>query len=289
MRRMFFSWIALSFLPMACIGAEVIVTPIPVVSVPNPGPTFNDPLAANTWLRSNVRSGSSIGIDGTYPRSGTGSAFMSGIGGVSKADMQYFPAGGFGTLGNLSSLSYEWYRDGLSTNPPAQAPALRLQIDIDGNPNTPVDLGYLIYEPTYNGAGPSVPTDSWQSSGNLNLTTGNFWWFQSGVGADDSNPNSFTRTIQDYFNPANINAPFALLSTNSLIVGINFGFGSGWNGVFQGAVDNVAIGLGGNEATRWNFELTQEVPEPSTIAVWSVFGLASAVGAIRRRWITRVS
>jgi len=182
--------------------------------------------------------------------------------------MGFFPAGGFGTLGNLTSVIYHWYRDGLSTNPSAQAPSLRLFVG-----HAAGGTAYLVYEPTYNGAGSSVATNSWQSSGTLDQTHGIFWLSQPGQGLDVYNANSFTRTVSDYIS-GSPNPGFSGFSANDTILGIQFGFGSGWNGVFQGAVDNVSIGING-QTTTWNFEAAA-VPEPASLAMW---GAVSALGA----------
>jgi len=55
-----------------------------------------------------------------------------------------------------------------------------------------------------------------------------------------------------------------------VILGFSAGVGSGWNGVFTGAVDDISWTIAGS-TTSWNFEVMQAVPEP---------GLGWLVGAV---------
>ena len=74
------------------------------------------------------------------------------------------------------------------------------------------------------------------------------------------------------------------LSANTLIYGIEFGIGSGWNGTFTGFVDNVAFGFAGESVTRFNFETAAnaEVPEPAGIALFGL-GLLGLLAARKRK------
>lgn len=145
-------------------------------------------------MRMNVRVNSATGITNTFPRSGDGSAWMTLADGSGKADWGYSRAGGFGTLADLSSASFDWYRASTSTSPANQMPAFRIVVDIDGDlVNSTTDIAYLVYEQVCNEAGgSSAPTDAWQTSA-IGRTT-NLWVFQPGVGAEPV----YVRTLADY-------------------------------------------------------------------------------------------
>ena len=65
----------------------------------------------------------------------------------SKGDIQYSPATPLGTFGNLTALSYDWYRDSASTNSSAQVPVLRLYVQ---DPAHPATQRFMVFEPIYN-------------------------------------------------------------------------------------------------------------------------------------------
>lgn len=109
-------------------------------------------LAADQWLQTNLRGGAEIGITTDYARSGNGSISFYGVDGVSKADMEFYLSTPI-ALSSFEGASYDWYRDGSSTNPAAQVPSLRLLL----NTGT-----YLIYEPVYNGV--AVVDNTWTTS-----------------------------------------------------------------------------------------------------------------------------
>jgi hypothetical protein len=80
------------------------------------------------------------------------------------------------------------------------------------------------------------------------------------------------KTIPEWLNAAsNANATLFVISVNA-------GIGSGWNGTFKGAVDNITFGFNGTYTT-YNFEV---VPEPaSMVALGS--GLIGLLGLRRRK------
>lgn len=240
-----------------------------------PGDSFTNAGVTNTgqavgttgWHYNNVRNSGIVGINNTYARSGDGSLYFEttiGPGGASsKADAEFFRtsvangAGNFsatsslGALSELTSLSYDWYRDSASSASSVLHAALRLQV-------VSADLtqsGYLVFERAYNGS--VVPTDTWNSDDIFaNRTTFNMWSTGSLPGAFSN----FTTTLDQWMNS----------SMNYQVIGVSTGVGSGW-GPFRGAVDNVQFGFGGVNTT-YNFEA---VPEPMTMTVMALGALAA--------------
>jgi hypothetical protein len=248
----------------------------------NQGQSFGNP----NWVYNNTRGGGSVGIRTNYPRSGNGSVYFNSTSNTGKADIEYFAspvnAGGnfapnpfdpssiLGSLAALSHLSYEWYRDGSSTAPAWLHPVLRLGI-LRVNQDNTFALGYLIFERVYNGFG-AAPTDSWQSD---DIVSNNYklWATASlGFGNPNDNINNVLKTIPEWVSAAsNANATL-------LVISVNAGIGSGWNGTFTGAVDNITFGFNGTYTT-YNFEV---VPEPASMAALGS-GLIGLLGLRRRK------
>lgn len=271
----------ISRLLAAAASLTCVVTAQAAPVVINPGNVANAP-AVNQWYRSNYRdvstgftSTTTAAITGTQPRNGNGSVEMSLTDGSGKVDYAYtWGFVGGNTLGNLTTLSYDWYRDSSSTNPAAQSPALRLLFDADGQVSTTSDRGYLIYEKTYQNDS-SVPFDAWVSS---NAIGGDFWQRRFSPGTTIE---QYDTDLVEWSAGANY-AGALVLSANTAILGIEFGIGSGWNGQFRGAVDNVSYGFGTAPATTFNFEQAGAVPEPGTLALVGLSLGLLAAGARRR-------
>lgn len=253
-------------------AADITVLPSDMSATP----TLNKWYIDNFRDTSNGRTSTTTAeITTTSPRSGNGSVEMSLTDGSGKADFSYNWGNVAGrTLGNLNALSFDWYRDGASTATAHLQPAYRLKYDNDGDLTTGADQGYLIWEQVYNGP---TAQDQWVSS---NILDGNFWQRQFAPGATVEN---YDTTLAEWANgprPSNAHQ----LSANTLIYGIEFGIGSGWNGTFTGFVDNVAFGFAGESVTRFNFETAAnaEVPEPAGIALFGL-GLLGLLAARKRK------
>jgi hypothetical protein len=262
--------------------------PVPGDSFTNGGPTNQGQGFGNAnWVYNNTRRGGSVGIRNNYPRSGNGSVYFNSPDSLGKADIEYFaspvnsggnfapnpfdPSSILGLLADLSHLSYEWYRDGSSTAPASLHPVLRLGI-LRVNSDNSINLGYLVFERVYNGFSGAAPTNSWQSD---NIIGSNYGlWATASLGFGDPNVNfsQVFKTIPDWVSAANA------VGATLFVISVNAGIGSGWNGTFEGAVDNITFGFGGNYTT-YNFEV---VPEPaSMVALGS--GLIGLLGLRRRK------
>ncbi|MEO7995898.1 MAG: hypothetical protein ABI852_00565, partial [Gemmatimonadaceae bacterium] len=99
-----------------------------------------------TWCARNVRNNSSVGPTTANPRSGNGSLAFSSPDGSGKADFEYYfaPQNQF-RIKDISSMSYDWFRNSSSTNSALQVPAIRLLVS---GPNAP-GVDALIFEPYY--------------------------------------------------------------------------------------------------------------------------------------------
>jgi hypothetical protein len=248
----------------------------------NLGQSFGNP----NWVYNNTRGGGSVGIRNNHPRSGNGSVYFNSPGSLGKADIEYFAspvnAGGnfapnpydpssiLGSLAALSHLSYEWYRDGSSTAPDFLHPVLRLGI-LRVNQDNTFALGYLVFERVYNGFG-AAPIGSWQSD---NIIGSNYkLWATASLGFGNPNDDisQVLKTIPDWVSAASAR------NATLFVISVNAGIGSGWNGTFTGAVDNITFGFGGNYTT-YNFEV---VPEPASMAALGS-GLIGLLGLRRRK------
>jgi hypothetical protein len=254
--------------------------PVPGDSFTNGGPTNQGQSFGNpNWVYNNTRGSGSVGIRTNYPRSGNGSVYFNSPGSSGKADIEYFadpvlvggnfvpnpfnPSSILGPLAALSHLSYEWYRDDSSTAPASLHPVLRLGILRVNSDNTAA-VGYLTFERVYNGFG-AAPTNSWQSD---DIVSNNYkLWATASLGFGE-----VLKTIPEWVSAANT------VGATLYVISVNAGIGSGWNGTFEGAVDNITFGFGGTYTT-YNFEV---VPEPaSMLALGS--GLIGLLGLRRRK------
>ncbi len=269
MRRVFLTAAGICMLAvLACPSqASTVIVTSPAGVFTNAGPTnAGDPFAFDQWLRTNVRNSGSVGITGAYPRSGNGSMWMSGPANA-KADAEYyFNLNASYLLSNVTAFSYDWYRSSSSTAAAHYHPSLRLFVDKDGDLSTSTDRGYLVFERAYNPSVSPVPTDQWVTDNAL----GAYLWSTGGL------PDPFSvynRTLSDW----------ASLMPNARVLGISSGIGSGWDGSFDGAVDNITIGFG-STVTTYNFELAAvtPIPEPVFFQMGALMGL-SGLGLLRLR------
>jgi hypothetical protein len=229
-------------------------------------------LDSSGWYYNNVRNNGHVGIQTTLPFNGNGSVFFNATqgptGSSSKADIEYYNyVGGvpqpLGTLGNLTSLSYSWYRQNGGTASQWLTPVLRLYV---ASPDLSKS-GYLVFEPVYNALGNNAAATN--------------QWVSNDIFSEDDHLWSTGTTLP---NLGNNYGPEVKLSSwqsnygNYLVYGVSSGVGSGW-GTFQGGVDNITFGFGGSNNT-YNFEA---VPEPSTFVLLAMGALGLLAHARRHR------
>lgn len=231
---------------------------------------------SNGWQYTQVATQTTVGINTTYTdlQVGNGSIYFKSTGtsasGPGKAEVKLSNSSGIGgTLAELSSLSYDWYRDSSESSSNLAkhlVPVLRLYLQ--GG----TTLIYELAENGYNSSTNVPATDTWVTSDAYQGGAAKFW--RSGTGGT-----KLTDLVATY--------------GNRQIIGIGVGVGSGWDGTFVGAADNITIGFtkkGVQSVTTYNFEVNgapmpqaPAVPEPTSIAMGLIAGAAGLVMAARRR------
>ena len=231
------------------------------------------------WSAQNVKGTGTVAIDSTYKPAGQqGSLHFTTSGGNDKADfVDTWGVVAGRTLGNISALSYSYLRDAQSTTADYRAPAFRLSFY-----DAPTGKsGYLIYEPVYQQPGNApVPTGVWNDK---DILGGNFWMREFG---GSGTIEKYDVTLAQWASGTQ-QAPNAyVLNSNTSIYAIEVGVGSGWDGTFVGAADNVNLAFG-SDVISANFEPdgTAAVPEPASWAMM-VGGFGLVGSALRRRKVT---
>ena len=224
------------------------------------------------WQAVNVRDDGLVEHSKNQPLFGDGSLLFATdtqTNGQDKADYQFqwqqsvdvidFPDR---TLGNISDLSYAWYRDSASTTTAHFIPVFRLQFyDDGGSPANPADdvLGLLIWEGVYNGFN-NPAEDTWELT---DITTDNFWVFVSQSPSGSGVIQNFNSTLSDWITgtpQGQPGDPVITLTADTFIIGLNLGVGSGWGNTFIGYTDAVRVGFGSQDDVLYNFEVCDVAP-----------------------------
>lgn len=236
-------------------------------------------LGASNWYYNNVRNNGHVGVNTDVPRNGNGSVSFSSTqgpgGNSSKADVEYYLPGGasLGTLGDLSALSYDWYRASGGNASQWLHPVLRLFVTSPDHTQS----GYLVFEREVNlNNMAAVPTDSWQTD-DIAASDSRLWSTGSTLPYNLNGTNG-TAKYYDALTLSQWQSSYA----NYEVLGISAGVGSGW-GTFAGAVDNITIAFGNADPTTFNFEVAgAEVPEPASLLAWGLLALGG-LGYVRLR------
>ena len=129
--------------------------------------------------------------------------------------------------------------------------------------------GYLVYEGVYNNQ--AAPIDAFQ---NVDVLSKYIW----ATGSLQDAFSNYTRTAADW----------VALDPNLRVYGLSTGVGSGWDGTFDGSVDNITYGTRTGGTTTFNLETNAVTPvavtpEPTTFVMVGS-GLAAMSGMVRRRF-----
>jgi len=195
------------------------------------------------WFTNDTRyEGYAAFVDGPgNPPLCSGSLEMGTKSGQDKA--QLFNYDYIGTLlADIDSITYATYRHSTSTNPPAQYPSINIEVDYVGDGSS---YTTLVWEPIYAYGQSNLALDTWQSWDTMAPSQTGFqggWWSTKNIpGVCASNCFVDWNTIVTKNPNAKIKYGF----------GVNVG--SGWAGVFTGAVDALSLTVGG-DTTTYDFE-----------------------------------
>ena len=228
------------------------------------------------WQEENVRGdGASIISDDVADQyGGSASLRQSSSDGSGKTDFRLLQE--FGPVSELTSMAFDWYRDGSSTAPGHLTPAIGVFVaDDSGN------SWLLKWEGAYNGYpsnGPGAPTDVWITE---NLLEGNYWripQFIDGAFVGFGGCNQIGDPYECFIFNRSLDDEWL---EDYQIVGIEAGIGSGWNGTFVSYVDYINI-----NDTTFDFELEAAAQEPETRmdcmnGGWEEFGFRNQGQCIR--------
>ncbi len=286
--------LALSGLHGLCLG--ICQTDMPVYSIYAPPGDYFTHSGANyaffpflhqwNWYYGHVQNDGGVGIRVDFPYAGNGSAYFRTPRFESKSDIEYRFLDGtsyWGRLGDLEWLAYAWYRSSESTVSSIIHLPLRIYVGNLDSSGWVRDLGYLIYERSMNGGG-AVPVDVWVWE-ELAASDKRFWQNPiNGGNFFDAQPLSVWASPTGY-QPHDGSRVGVRYTADSVVCGVSVGAGTGWSGLFVGAVDAIELRFRNGVWLRFNFEVRPEgdvngdgiVDDEDLLQVLMAFGLSCGV------------
>ncbi len=222
-----------------------------------------------------TKNGATVGINTTMARSGNGSAWFSAVGNTGgKAEVALSTAftgagdsnGILGSFDSLSALGADLFTQSSSIGNQSAIVRLELFSSTDGGGR----YGQLVFDTAWAPSHFGTFTFGQWNTVNMFANAGSTWMrassginaaYGAGVGVDNGE-----RTLSDWMTQ--------LGGKGYNVISVNSGIGT-FNGSFEGGVDNLSLGFGGNNKV-YNFEA---VPEPASICAVGLGALA----LIRRR------
>lgn len=264
--------LALSLGTAHAVNATIVTSPTGTVT------GTSDTFVTDSWFRTNVRSGGTTGITADYPRDTNGSAYFYGIftdtTGNDKADWKYESSTGYGPLSQLTSVTYDWYRDSSSTVPAHYHPAIRIMLRDAEDPSI---RRKLVFELAYNPAVTPVTTDAWVTQ--MVDDNAHVWNVDAAPYKTLATCKAATLPNTEGVDINSANFCWGVLGTD-IVMGIEVGIGSWWataeGQFFKGAADDVKLVMDGQEVLNANFELpAPPVAAPVSVPTMSEFGLVA--------------
>ncbi len=217
----------------------------------------NDDDVGVNWLETERNAGTGTFDEGPgTPPIGVGSYQIAMTGSADKVALLNYDH--IGTrLADIDDIEYATYRASSSTNPAAQYPSINLEIDTDGSIGVDA-FSTLVYEPVYPYGPGALATDTWQTWDTMAPSTtafGGGWWSTRDI------PGVCAFNCFVSWDTIVANNPDAIV-----LGGFGVNAGSGWNGTFSGAADQLSITVLGSE-TVYDFEPNPAPPSTDLPAV----------------------
>ncbi len=218
-----------------------------------------------------TKNGATVGINTTAPRNGNGSVWFSANGTNVKSEIAMSTgfdgagnsAGTLGAFDSMTTLSADLMT--LSSSVSNQAPIVRIEL-FSSTQAAGHRYGQLVFDTAWSPA--HYGTFNFGTWNNVSLFANSSSTYLRGTSSLglDYDPSSAEMTLANWQS--------TLAGKGFEVISVNAGIGT-FNGSFEGGMDNLSVGFGGN-TKNYNFEA---VPEPTSICALGLGALA----LIRRR------